>query len=224
MALAAWTLASLKISVIDYIGDDTAEFATWVEDVGIGLAELRLLKDLDLEIFDDTETSIAMTAGNQLISKPAGTITLREIGYTPVGGGAYTRLDEKSPSYLRAYWPTAATQAAPKFVAEENTTQWRVVPTPNAAYPLIIRRMKRPDGLKAVPAGTYLGTNFPDALLYAVLCEAEYYLMEEERGKSVWEDKYMMVLPPHVRERRRSKRRDYQPVRPAPNPLRAEEE
>lgn len=215
MSLAAWTYDSLQQAIQDHLEEDGDELVAALPTI-IGLAELRLLRDLDLEIFDVTDTSVAMTAGGLTITKPAGLVALRSMWFTPVGGGAWTPLDQKTVEYIRQYAPNPTTQGPPKFFAELTDATWLIGPTPDAAYPVVIRMMKRPDGLQTDTAGTYLSQTYPDGLLYACLYEAELFLGADERS-AVWLDPYeRRVLPPALYEQRRKRRRDYKPMTAGP--------
>lgn len=218
MSLAPWTLDDLKQAIQDWLEEPGDELEDALDEI-IGIAELRLLRDLDLEIFDVTDTSITMVAGTSTITKPDGLIAVRSMSYTPVGGGALKPLDQKTEEYCRTYAPNPSTQGTPRFFAELTDTTWLIAPTPDAAYPVVVRHMKRPDGLATDTAGTYLSRVYPDALLYACLLEAEKFLGADER-QSPWIDSYeRLTLPPAIYEQRRKKRRDYKPMSAGPGAL-----
>lgn len=184
----------------------------------IGLGELRLVRDLDLEIFDTEDTSISTAVGARIILKPTIAILVRSVGYVdPVSG--YVPLKLRTYDYCKAYSPLIATQATPQFYAEWSPTQIYVVDTPNAILPLHYHIMGRPlDLLNSVtPDNTsWISVRVPDALLAACLMEAEHYMQADDRYAD-YKVKYYEELLPAARFELRQLRRsgDYSPFEPA---------
>lgn len=224
-----FTYDSLTGEIQDWIEENDAEFTDGEDGEGLAtivkLAEERLLRDLDLEVFDVMDTSLTMVAGTSQYSLPATCVSPREFWYVPVGSsassGARTPLYPKSEGYCRLYAPNPATQGTPKFWAHcgeptlAGVSKVLIAPTPDAAYPVLLKMMQRPTSLVSDTGGTYLSRHFGAALFHACLIEVEIRLMADERAP-VHEKSYLSALPQQVRERLMARRRDYKPIRKTP--------
>ena len=202
------TYTTLKAALVDNTDDEGTEFAAALDTI-IALGELKLLRDLDLEIFDVTDTG-TLTGSSQLVTKPTGYIAGRSLHITV--SGVRSQLFQRTYEYLVDYWPTAATTTTtPKYYAELNDTQWYVAGTPAGSYDFTARFMKRPTGLSGSTETTWLSTYAADMLLYACLASAEEYLKADERV-AVWKNEYAEKLTLGRHELRRMQRADYTPV------------
>lgn len=213
-----WTFNTLKAAIQHWPENDSNErYNAHITDF-IGLGELRLVRDLDLEIFDTEDTSISTAVGFRIILKPSTAILVRSVGYIdPVSG--YVPLKLRAYDYCKAYSPLIATQGTPQFYAEWSPTQIYVVDTPNAILPLHFHIMGRPlDLLSAsTPDSTsWLSVRVPDALLAACLMESEHYTQADDRYDD-YKTKYYEELLPAARFELRQLRRsgDYSPFEPA---------
>jgi hypothetical protein len=179
----------------------------------IGLGEVRLVRDLNLEIFDREDTSVSTTIGTREVGKPASNVQIRSVGI--IVAGAYVPLEQRSRDFCRLYAPVVATQGVPQYYAELSSTQIYMVPTPDAVYPVHYRHVARPaDSLNsAAPTATsWLSTNVPDALFAACLMESEHYLKADDRYEDMKKKYYEELLPVARAELRQSIRRgDYNP-------------
>lgn len=71
-----WTNATLTQALQDWPVNQGANYITNIP-VHIQLGELRVIKDLNLDIFEVTDTSMTLQVGTNTIPKPAGLIALR---------------------------------------------------------------------------------------------------------------------------------------------------
>lgn len=143
----------------------------------IQLAELRLIKELNIELFDSVE-SATVTAASRVVPKPAGLISTRTLFlYT---AGVYTELKRRTLDYCRAYAPTVATTGTPQFWAELNDEEWYVVPTPSANATVEAHGPYRPESIVDV-SNTWLGDNCGELLFSSCLMEAENWLKSDDR-------------------------------------------
>lgn len=204
----SYTYATLKTALIDFTEERSTEFNTNI-DVIIPLAELALLRDLDLVVFDvHTQNAGQFTIGNQSVSKPSGCLVNRGL-WLVSAGGSRTLLEPRTVSFVKDYWPTPAAQGTPKYMAELSDTAWLVAPTPSAALSYDLLYTKRPTGLTSANQSTWLGTNTGDALFYACLCNSEEFLKNDPRIP-VWKEKYKTeILPAAKFEFRSLVRRDF---------------
>lgn len=174
-----YTYATLAAALQDWPEDDDADFVAAIPEI-IGHGELKLTRDLDLEIFD-IDTSTPITSGSNSITKPASVIAARTLSYT--NAGQYDELDQRTIDYVRQHAAGAVT-GRPRYYAELNQTQWIVSPVPNFNGTLAVRALARATGLNSsVPSSASFFSNyFADLLLKACLISAQLYL----KGDSKW--------------------------------------
>lgn len=209
---SAYTYDSLVTALRNTTEDQGSEYLAEIPRL-IALAEDRVLRDLDLELFDDTATS-TFNAGSPWLGKPQDMVALRYMQYTGAAGLAL--LVPKTMGYITTYWPDeAVTTATPKYYAEYSDQNWFIGGTPDDAYPVTIRYIKRPDGLSSAVQETWLSTHVGDALLYAALVASEQFLKADERIP-VWGADYADRIAKAKRELRFTDRSDYQPMESIP--------
>lgn len=183
----SFTYTTLKAALIDFTADKGTAFAAAIDTV-IPLGEQRILRDLDLTIFDEVVAG-TLASGTALTAKPTGCLATRDIIYTTALGGR-NPLFQRDFSFVRDYWPTETdTTATPKYFAEYSDTHWWIAGTPNAALTYSARIMKLPAGLSGSNANSWLGTNVGDLLFYSVLACATEYLKNDAR-LATWVQEY----------------------------------
>lgn len=191
--------------------DSDTEFVTEIDNI-IGLGETRLIRDLNLEIFNGISTGNFVT-GNQNITKPTDSLAIKSLFFTDTDGDE-KYLERKSDDYLTFYWKDASTTGTPKYVSEKDETTLRVVPTPNTTFAWTLSYVKRPTGLSSTTAETFLSKFVGDLLFKACIIESEEYLKEDpsEAGRiAVFERDYLSRLPAARQEFMRMQQSDYKP-------------
>lgn len=212
-----WTYATLETALQEWPENDNDRYVENIPNL-IGLGELRLVRDLDLEIFDTEDDTILLTIGSRLVDKPDNCLVVRDVGLVdPVLG--YIPLKQRSLQFCKQYAPLPATQATPQYYHENSPTQILVVDTPDAALVVHFHMMARPADLldPSTPNDTsWLSTRVPDALFAACLMEAEHYTQADDRYND-FKTKYDEELLPAARYELRQLRRsgDYSPFEPA---------
>lgn len=200
------TLAAALVSMTEDVG---TEFATAVDTI-IPLGEDKVLRDLDLTLFDTVATG-SFTSSNPLLAKPTDFIALRSMHYINASTNM-VELEPRSWSFIKDYWPNnATTTATPKYFAEylnSSTPAWHIAGTPASALSYSVEYVKRPTGLTSSNAATWLGSNVGDLLLYACLVASEQFLKADERIP-VWTTEYMSQLAAARSELRLSIRTNY---------------
>lgn len=203
--MITYTHDQLKTAIEDWVedhGDDMeADF-----DTALGNGELRLLKDLDLTIFDITDD---ITLGAQLVNKLTGCIATRDLWIPGENDWLRPRIN---PDYIRVRW--GSTTGVPRDYADYSETQYLLGPTPGQAYAGKVLFTKRPDGLAVDTSGTFLSEKAPDALFAAVLKEVAVYLQRDDI--QVLETEYQTKLRSSQYELRSMVRRDYSPFASQP--------
>jgi hypothetical protein len=197
--MTPYTYNSLLESLMSWVQDRSPEFQARLPEI-VELGELRLTRDLDLDIFYKTAVVVAPTTG--LVPKPVGLLALQSMHYSNAGGVQY--VENRGWEYVVDY----GTVGAPLYVAEESEVSWRLAPTPDFTYQLSLRYIARPTPLAGSPGGTWLSTNTPDLLLKACLISCESYLKDDPRI-AVWLGLYVAQLKLAKDELKRQVRRTY---------------
>ena len=162
-----------------------ANIPTFVE-----VAEQRIYNTVQLPALRKNVTG-SMTSGNQYMSLPSDWLSTFSIAV--VGGGVYEYLINKDVNFIRASYPTAATQGVPKYYAIFDNNFMILGPTPDSAYTAELHYYYYPPSI--VTAGTsWLGDNFDSVLLYGSLREAYTYLKGEGDMMQNYEQKYQEAL------------------------------
>jgi hypothetical protein len=208
----SFTYTTLKTALESMLEETGDEYATFIDTI-IPLAEDKILRDLDLELFDDTATSTLVT-GSMWVAKPAGIVSLRTMHYINALG-VYVLIEPKSWEFLKDYWPTSATTTTPRFFSEYSETTWAVAGTPSIDIPVVIRYMKRPAGLTNANPTTWISTTVGDLLFYACLVVSEQFLKADNRS-AMWKSDYMERLQAALRELKPNSRHDYMPMTQIP--------
>lgn len=209
----AWTYTTIKAALQDFLEDDGTEFVAAIDSI-IPLAEDRLLRDLDLDIFDTTATT-AFSAATATLAKPTGFVAERALHYTDANSD-FQYLEKKSWEYVKDYWPKAATTtASPKYYCDYDDSTWYLCGTPSGTNAVTIRYIKRPAGMTSGNPTTWFGTNVGDLLFYACLAVSEQYLKGDPRV-AVWMGEYSQRLAAVLKELKPLDRANYMPVKSVP--------
>lgn len=211
MAYQSFTYSALKAALQDWLEDDYADFETALATI-IGQAELRCLRDLDLTIFDTTDTTITTVAGASALNKPANTITVEWLRVSA------NQLDLKPLDWIEDYL-VDADQAVPRYYAEVSDTAIKLAPIPDQIYPVSYRVNIRPLGLSDANQTTWLSTNAGDLLFAATLVEAERFV-RDFKAADEWDQKEYLPLLGNARsEFRDLVRRRQRPLMAQPQAL-----
>ncbi len=212
MAIFSYTYATLKTAIANWTEDDSSEFSDVLDDV-IGLAELRIYREADLDVFRKYATTTG-TQADRYLAKPTDFVLDRWMYITVSGSEVY--LTQKDVSWIADYWPKTTNEDQPLYYADWDDDTLVICPTPDAAYKFTMAYTYRPARLDSNNTTSWLGTNAPDVLLFACLVESEGFLEGMDRGQEpgmfkVWEAKYQQALQhlrdEEMRRQRRTERR-----------------
>ena len=173
--MAFTSYSDLQASVANYLG--RSDLTTVIPDF-IMLAETRLSRELRTRQM--LKSSIAtLTAGDPRIAVPTDFLEIRDL---------FTQGNPRNPvTYLS---PSAFTRDAR---ADESglpvfytilTSEFQFAPKPDTAYTIEILYYARPTVLSATQPSNVFLANYPDALLYGALLEAEPYLINDARTQT----------------------------------------
>ncbi len=182
--------------------DDSAEFLAYLP-TAIGLAEDRLFREIDIDL--TTTSTLSLTPNVQTLAKPVD-YRLGHNFYIVVNNEK-TRLIKKTEDFLNDYWPNATLTAIPKYYAERDQDNFLFVPTPSAAYQVVVEYTAKPVALSSANATNVLITKYPDLLFYATLSNVCEWQKDPER-KQEWEGKLQGALLSTNNEGRRFRQDD----------------
>ncbi len=199
MATFGYTYTTLKTAIVNWTEDDSTEFANVVDDI-IGLAELRIYKDVDLDITRKSATT-TLTIGDRYLAKPTDFVIDRFLFTEASNLRSY--LDRKDVSWINEYWPSTLTTGAgigtPRYYSSWDDNTLVIAPTPDATLTVTMGYVRRPARLDGTQTTTWLTDNAPDVMLFACLSESAAFLQDLPRGQEpgmldIWEGKYQLAL------------------------------
>lgn len=169
-------------AIVDYDSLKTA-VANWLHRtdldalVGdfISLAEGRMSADINARPME-IRTSLTTVSGNAYVSLPTDMLEMSRliVQTDPV----YT-LQYRSADQLSTEFPTSLV-GEPKVFAVIGS-QIQLAPIPDSAYTLELTYQQRIPSLSATNTTNWLITAFPNAYLYAALCAAQPFIMNDAR-------------------------------------------
>lgn len=141
----------------------------------IQLAQTRMSRDLRTEKM--LEVAIAtITSGDGTVALPSDMLEVREIH---LQGNPVVRLEYQSPDLFFKDGLTT-TSGIPAFFTMLGS-EFQFAPIPNGSQVVQILYYAKPTFISSTTASNVFLANYPDALLYATLAEAEPYLMNDAR-------------------------------------------
>lgn len=184
--MATYTFDTLKAALKSWNQDQFSDYETDLPDI-LAKAELKCLRDLDLELFDSTDTSKATVGAVQTLDLPAGTVRLRQLWLD----GAFVQ--PRSESYVYQYSLDNGFEDQPLYWCQSSETTVLLAPVPDATYPARMRVMIRPDGLSDTVPTTWLSTHAGDLLFWACLSVTEHWTKAVEDAAAT-EARYQQTL------------------------------
>lgn len=180
----ALTYNSLLTSVQNEVQRQDATFLANIPMfMQLGQEDLsRELKILGLKQF----TTGLLVKDSQLLAKPTplwlnnSTFNIGVNGY-PLQTDFNTRVQvlQRSYEFCRMYWPDPTQSAQPKYYADYNYDFILISPTPDAAYPYEFGWYGFPSSISEEQQTNFFTQYTPDALLYATLVHAAYFVEDE---------------------------------------------
>ena len=178
--MALTNYADLKTSVANYLG--RSDLTSQIPDF-ITLAELRLSRDIRTRRMLKTATATT-TAGDATVGLPADFLAIRDVH---IQGSPRTLVSYLSPSAFSSNARADDTGLPVFYTLRSN--EFELAPKPDAVYTLQMLYYFRPTALSDSNTSNEFMANYPDALLYGALLEAEPYLMNDARLQ-VWANLY----------------------------------
>jgi hypothetical protein len=199
------TYDELITNIRNYTDVDSNVFTNGVINTFITMAENRILRDIDLDVYKK-ESIGSMTAGNRFLTAPDDLLTHRYLFITV--GTEKIYLDFRDTSFMREYWPNPALTGVPKYYAVWDENTFNIAPTPNENYSVEIGYIYRPTQLSAANPTTWISTNAPEALLYACLIQAYSYTKGPAEMLGYFDNSYQLAVQGLGVEQQGRRRRD----------------
>ena len=192
----------------------SADFDTQLPRI-VNRAETKLTKELD-DFGLNILTSIAVSINNPLVSLPSDTRIVRNLNIMVLAsaaapaGTADTKINllPRTQEFAFDFWPyVSASVGQPKYYAMQTNTQIYVVPTPEATYNSEITYIKRPVSLSDSNTTNYFSDFCYDALFYACMIEASFYL-KSFNTIQMWQAEYKNSIDGLRNQARRTRQDD----------------
>lgn len=170
--MAFTSYSDLKTTIASYLArsDLTAMIPTFIQ-----LAELRLRREIRTRQMLVVATA-STTGGDSTVGLPTDFLEMRDIH---VNTNPITTLSYAAPNAF--YNSYRATESGKPTEYTVLATELQLSPVPDSTYTLQMLYYAQPYFLSDTNPSNVFLVNFPDALLYAALGEAEPYLMNDAR-------------------------------------------
>ena len=175
------SLASMAASWLD-----RTDLTTYIPQA-IDLAERRIAREIRPRGFE-VYSSSTMTSGTAgaIISQPArlDTIIAWHVLTNSTGtttGDVRSTVYRRPYDFCRDYWPDQTQTGKPQYYADMNSTDFLVVPSPQANYVFQLAYYERLASLSTSNATNWLTANTPGLLLYGTLLEMAPFLKNDPR-------------------------------------------
>ena len=200
------TYDELVTNIRNYTEVDSNVFSNSVINTFITMAENRILRDIDLDVFK-LEVAGSLTSGNRFLTAPSDILTHRYMILTSVGGDQIF-LDFRDTSFMKEYWPDGSETGVPKYYSVWDQNTFYVAPTPDAPYTVELGYIYRPAQLSSSNTTTWVSVNAPEVLLYACLIQAYSYTKGPLEMLQYFENSYKQALQGIGVEQQGRRRRD----------------
>ena len=213
------TYAELVDAIRNYTEVDSNVFSSAILDTFITMAENRILRDIDLDVFKK-ESYTTLSANNRFLPLPSDILTHRYFMITV--NGDQKMLEYRDTSFMKEFWPDYTETGEPKYYSTWNDSQFYIAPTPGADYTVQLGYIYRPTQLSSSNTETWISKNAPEALLYACLIQAYSYTKGPLEMVQFYENSYQQAVQglgiEQQGRRRRDEYRDGMPRLPVNSP------
>lgn len=212
--LSSFTYDELVEALQSWPEDTASEYTDDIPRL-IDLGQTRVVRDLNLEIFDVSDSTIVMTGGSRVVVKPEVWVSTRSL--FSVIAGVREPLLLRSRDWCTNYAPNPAVTGFPKYYFEASDTTWNIVATPAVSGNIQADMVARPTAITINNQTNWISTRVGDLLFAACLMEAEHWIKADDRYADI-KGKYAGELLPVARLELRNLIRNgdsYTPYKPA---------
>lgn len=153
-------------------------------------AEKRIYQAVKLPNFRKNVTS-NLVSGNRYLTTPTDYLIPWELAV--IVNDEYEYLLLKDVSYIRGMYPNPNDTTVPKVYAQFDDNTILLGPTPDSAYSVELHYFYYPESIVTAET-TWLGTNFPNLMLYAAMVEASAFMKSEEDTVKMYAEQYAVNM------------------------------
>jgi hypothetical protein len=199
------TFNELVTNIRNYTDVDANVFSEPVINTFVTMAENRILRDIDLDVFKREDTG-SLSANNRFLTAPNEILTHRYMMVVVDGDRIF--LDFRDQSFMREYWPDYTQTGVPKYYSVWDQNTFSVAPTPGLNYTVQMGYIYRPPQISSTNQTSWISTNAPEALLYACLIQAYSYTKGPPEMMAYFENSYKQAIQGLGVEQTGRRRRD----------------
>jgi len=200
------TYNELVTNIRNYTEVDSNVFTNAVINTFILLAENRILRDIDLDVFK-LEAQANLTPNNRFLTTPANILTHRYMMITS-NSGEQSFLEFRDTSFMKEYWPDSSVVGLPKYYSVWDQNTFFVAPTPAEPYLVELGYIYKPPQLSPTNQTTWVSINAPEALLFGTLVQAYSYTKGPPDMLSLFNNSYKEAIQGLGIEQQGRRRRD----------------
>lgn len=153
-------------------------------------AERRIYNSVLLPVMRKS-TTLATVSGNKTLTLPSDWQFTDNIAI--INSNRYEVLEGKDLSFTKTAYPDTTFTGVPRFYSVSGEGQYKLTPTPNAAYVVELDYFHYPESIVTATT-TWLGDNADMALLYGIMLEAGTFMRLEADSMSVYQARYAEAM------------------------------
>lgn len=187
------TYAELVAQIESYTENS---YATVDVNTFITQAENRIFNSVNLPDLRRNDTG-TISLGNKYLNVPDDWLATYSLAVIDNTTNEYTYLLNKDVNFIRQSFPDTdvAHYGKPQYYAVFDDTTFILGPTPDAGYGAELHYFYYPTSITTAVSGqSWLGDNYPTALLYGSLLEANVYLMADAEKVGIVDRRYQEAM------------------------------
>ena len=187
------TYAELVAQIESYTENS---YATVDVNTFITQAENRIFNSVNLPDLRKNDTG-TISLGNKYLNVPDDWLATYSLAVIDNTTNEYTYLLNKDVNFIRQSFPDTdvAHYGKPQYYAVFDDTTFILGPTPDAGYSAELHYFYYPTSITTAVSGqSWLGDNYPTALLYGSLLEANVYLMADAEKVGIVDKRYQEAM------------------------------
>ena len=187
------TYAELVAQIESYTENS---YATVDVNTFITQAENRIFNSVNLPDLRRNDTG-TISLGNKYLNVPDDWLATYSLAVIDNTTNEYTYLLNTDVNFIRQSFPDTdvAHYGKPQYYAVFDDTTFILGPTPDAGYGAELHYFYYPTSITTAVSGqSWLGDNYPTALLYGSLLEANVYLMADAEKVGIVDKRYQEAM------------------------------
>lgn len=183
--------ATLSQAIQDYCENSETSFVSNIPTF-VQLAEQRIYNSVQIPAIRKNQTG-TLSSTNKYLTLPTDWLATFSLSVTDPATTAVSFLLDKDVNFIRESFPYPAVSGMPTHYAQFDQNTLILGPTPDAAYSVELHYYYYPETISTATT-TWLGTNFPEVLLYGSIREAYVYLKGETDLIQKYDQMYIDAL------------------------------